>query len=185
VFVAIRGSDGAILWQKAPPGVIATGPVVVAAGHVCFGYSLFNAPGGGIMALRASDGSPAWQTSLPNIPQVELAGGAGARYSLLPGAGASGLPSLTAYSASTGKALYQHPFPSLPVQFIPAFEQPPVVTGGTLYVVAPAEPATGPPSKTGPQPLTVLMALNASNGGLKWYRTFDAFIAQTPVVVAS
>ena len=185
VILAIRASDGSILWQKAPPNILAAGSLAVTGGTVSFAYTQFNGPGSGIMGLRASDGALAWQTPLTNTGQMQLGGGGGVLYGQAAYGG--GALWLLTYNARDGKAIYQKQFPNLPIQANSGgIGAAPVVVGGTVFVVAQGEAlATGTPTAAGLPPVSVVVALNASDGSLKWDRALTGFAPPQLAVLLS
>ncbi len=173
--LAVRTSDGKTIWSATLADVGAIGGVVIGGGAVCYSYEAVNGPGSGIGALDATDGSLKWQLSTSADRAAPLASSDGILYS--EGASGSG-PSLTrtmrAYVISTGQALFDQSFPNLPAQStLGAINQPPQVFGGNIYFVAPESPAAGS------QPLSVVFALNTSNGDLMWDRSLNGAAVQT------
>ena len=67
---------------------------------------------------------------------------------------------LRAFDMSTGKSLFAHPFPSLPVQVVNIQGTPPRVADGEIYLVAIG--VSGTPGTPGaqPQPMSVVVALS-------------------------
>src|SRR5260221_625422 len=116
--LAVRASDGKVLWQKtAPDGVVTTG-IVVTGGMVSYSYARANNdPGGGIIALHAADGSPGWQVSWPSAIPDSVVGGDGVLYAAtVAPSGREGQLAVVAYNVPTGAPLFDRPLPRLPVQ---------------------------------------------------------------------
>ncbi|HEV2332442.1 MAG TPA: hypothetical protein VGV16_04705, partial [Gammaproteobacteria bacterium] len=88
---------------------------------------------------------------------------------------------VAAYDAQTGAQLFDRPVPRLPVQLDSppgqgAFQE----TGGTLYFASPGNPiATGATA----QSVSVVLALRASDGSLKWARRLDGDVEPSIFVV--
>ncbi len=181
--LAVRASDGKVLWQKtAPDGVVTTGTVVT-GGMVSYSYARANNdPGGGIIALHAADGSPGWQVSWPSAIPDGFVGGDGVLYAAtVAPSGREGQLAVVAYNVQTGAPLFDRPLPRLPVQLdSPSGQGGFQEAGGTLYFVSPGNPiATGPTA----QLVSMVLALRASDGSPKWARTLDGDIEPTFFVV--
>ena len=180
--LAVRASDGRVLWQMtAPDGAVTTG-VVVTGGMVSYSYTLAHGPGGGIVALHASDGSPAWQVSWSSVAPDGFAGGGGVLYAIAEASsGASSGLAVASFDAQTGALLFDRPVPRLPVQLdgTPG-EGTLQEAGGTLYFVSPAMPVqTGATA----QLVSVALALRASDGSLTWARALDGNVERSFFVV--
>jgi outer membrane protein assembly factor BamB len=177
--LAVRASDGTVLWHTPLVGKVPSGGVVVSDGTVCY------SSGGGIVALHAADGSLSWQTStqFSNGP-VSLASSDNSTIYALhttttkSQSGVSVATTLLAFDASSGKSLLTHPFPSLPIQA--EFENgvQPQVAGGVLYVVGIGVPTQENTTTAQPQTISIVLALNASDGSLKWDRTLNGAAEQ-------
>jgi outer membrane protein assembly factor BamB len=111
--VAVRASDGKLLWQQRQAGV-SVEPVVVSDGLVINDT-------GPVFALRASDGKLLWQGSVSPSGVGSAAGkpeavSAGVVYI----GGDNGM--VTALHASDGKPLWQYAIQELPVQTSPVYQ---------------------------------------------------------------
>lgn len=180
--LAVRASDGKVLWQKtAPDGAVTTG-VVVTGGMVSYIYTLANGPGGGIVALHAADGRPAWQITWSSLAPDGFAGGGSVLYAALEAPSDSGSRlALVAYDAQSGALLFDRPIPRLPVQLdgTPG-EGMLQEAGGTLYFVSPGMPIqTGTTARL----VSVALALRASDGSLSWARMLDGNVERSFFVV--
>jgi outer membrane protein assembly factor BamB len=181
--LAVRASDGKVLWQKTAPDGVVTAGTVVTGGMVSYDFvRANNDPGGGIIALRAADGSPGWQVSWPSAVPDGFAGGEGVLYAAtVAPSGQWGQLAVAAFDAQTGAQLFDLPVPQLPVQLDSppgqgAFQE----AGGTLYFVSPGNPiATGATA----QLVSVVLALRASDGSLKWARRLDGDVEPSIFVV--
>jgi outer membrane protein assembly factor BamB len=164
-----------VLWHATPPVAASAGNLVVTKETVCYTYSPVNdsaQQGVGIVALHAADGSLAWQAAPNALGPVALAASNGVLYAVEPSATASAASSLTlhAFDASTGRTLFDRPFPNLPVQLVSDNSAPPQVADGATYLLYTAVQ----PGRSGPpQPLSVVLALSTSDGRPKWVRTFN------------
>jgi outer membrane protein assembly factor BamB len=175
VILAVRASDGKVVWQASPPEPGAAGNVVVTAGMVCYGYQSVNGPGGGLIGLRASDGQLAWQdTVTSDVGPVNLAAADGLLYTQDSTKTPTALAStLHAYDARTGKTVFNRPFPSLPAQIVASGGTPPLIAGGVVYLTLQAVPEQASTAEAGPPGLTVVLALSAHDGSLVWDRTLN------------
>jgi outer membrane protein assembly factor BamB len=181
VVQAVRASDGATLWHTAPvAGFI--NDLVVSGGTVCYSYSLGNGPGGAIVALHASDGSPSWQVPVQGNGEPSLAADGSAIYAVTSTTSKTTsmfgvTTTLLVFDASSGRSLLHQPFPSLPVQaqFAQGSGPQPKVVGGVLYVVGQAV-STGP--GTSPTSQSIVVALNTHDGSLAWQRQIPGYIGQ-------
>lgn len=168
--LAVRVRDGAVLWRSTPLG--ASGSVVVSGGMVYYSYGLMDGPGGGIVALRAADGSSSWQATTQSGGPVPLAAGDGVLYTAEQSKSATAVVlKLHAYDASTGRTIFERPFPSLPIQPDLGPGSPLQVVAGSIYLVVTGVSAQTGTLATPPQPVSIVLALNASDGSLKWGRT--------------
>src|SRR5260221_3430254 len=174
VILAIKASDGTVLWQTTPVAA-AAGNVVVSDGTVCYSYISVNGSRGGIVALHVADGSLSWQATTQSGGPVPLAAGNGVLYAVDQGKWALvGLQlTLHAYDASTGKSIFEQPFPSLPVQLVPDAYMQLQVVGGAIYLVTWGVPAQTSSPTAERQQMSVVLALSASDGSLKWDHTSD------------
>jgi outer membrane protein assembly factor BamB len=181
--LAVRASDGKVLWQKTAPDGAVTLETVVTGGMVSFSYARANNdPGGGIIALHAADGSPGWQVSWPSALPDGISGGNSMLYAAtVAPSGNAGQLAVAAYDAQTGAQLFDRPLPRLPVQLDSppgpgAFQE----VDGTLYFISPGNPiATGGIARL----VSMVLALRASDGSLKWARVLDGDVEPTFFVV--
>jgi outer membrane protein assembly factor BamB len=152
--VALRPSDGALLWRSGATGVGAVGSTAatpVSDGDRVYGLQLGD-NGVSIVALRASDGTTAWQSSPINSLNPTLAAANGVVYfsnstyhngqSITHPA-----PAILAFRGSDGHLLWQHTFTAQD-QIMSA----PVVANGKIYIGVGAS----------------LAVLRASDGALLW-----------------
>jgi outer membrane protein assembly factor BamB len=172
--LAVRASDGKVLWHAAPPEPGAAGNVVVSGGLVCFGYDLVDGSGGGLAALHAADGSLAWHVSVAGAP-LQLAAGNGMLFAQDTSQSDQAVTaSLHAYDAGTGKTVFDRPFPALPGQLLPNGGGPvPQVAGGAIYLVDAAVSSQAGAAPAQPQLITLVMALRVNDGSLEWSRAID------------
>ena len=180
--LAVRASDGKVLWQKTAPDAVVTEETVVTGGIVSFSYTHANGLGGGFIALHAADGSPAWQVSWSSITPDGFAGSNGALYAAVetPSGRASQL-ALVAYDARSGAQIFDRPLPRLPVQL----DSTPGggtlrEAGGTLYFVSPGMPIQ---SGSAARLVSMTLALRASDGSLSWARMLDGNVEPSFFVV--
>lgn len=170
--LAVNASDGKTLWQTTPPVPGAAGSVAVNGGIVCYTFAQVNHSGGGVVALRSGDGSLVWQAFLHGgaFPLTMQSGVAYVIDSdVIQAPSNSTTQALDAYDAATGKLLFARDFPDLHYPILSILGNAngalPQVAQGALYVIA--QSAT---QGATPQPLSIVLALSASDGSQKWAR---------------
>jgi outer membrane protein assembly factor BamB len=177
--LAVRASDGAVLWQNASPAASIVGSLVVSGGTVCYSYGQVTSQDGGLVALRAADGHLSWQAATQAPGSVALAADASSIYALestttKSPTSASVQTTLLAFDATSGAARPPHLFPSLPVQADLETQTRPQVVDGVLYVVGTSVPTSpgGPgPATPAAAPVSVVLAVRAQDGSLIWDHT--------------
>jgi outer membrane protein assembly factor BamB len=181
--LAVRASDGVVLWQNASPTASTVESLVASGGTVCYSYGQVTGQAGGLVALRATDGHLSWQaaTQAPGaVTQapgaVTLAADPSTIYALestttKSPTSASVQTTLLAFDATSGAARPPHLFPNLPVQADFGTATQPYVAGGVLYVVGMSVPtAAGGPGPATPTTVqvSVVLALRVQDGSLLW-----------------
>ncbi len=176
--LAVRASDGMLLWSKAAPSASQIARIAVTGGTVCYSYGRLNAPGG-IVALHAIDGSLSWQTSTPETSKVSgvsaaIAADSSMIYALDPPS--SGAPTaatvLRVFDASSGKSLLVQPIPKLPIQIGIGGAEPLQVVSGVLYVVGTMLAVTQVATSQ-QQYVSIAVALNTYDASLVWQHQFS------------
>jgi outer membrane protein assembly factor BamB len=174
IIEAVKASDGTRLWHTTSLAGTAAMSLLANAEGIFYTYSSVATPGGGLVALHASDGSVAWQATVSNAAPTLLAADGGVVYTKeVSGKSAAG-PSLSlrAFDAQNGTARFERPFPTLPLQLLPKGSGPGTIGGGALYLIAVAVHA-GTPAVAYEQLQSFVLALRASDGKALWNRALD------------
>jgi outer membrane protein assembly factor BamB len=181
--LAVRASDGMLLWSKAAPAATEITGFVVTGGMVCYSYGGTNVPGG-IVVLHASDGSLSWQSSTPGTSafagvSAAITADGSKLYALEPTSIAStAMTRLHVFDVSTGKSLLLQSFPRLPIQVTFGWSAPLQVVSGVLYVVG-----TRLSTNSAATGVSIAVALNTYDASLVWQHQFNG-IAQPNFLVA-
>lgn len=174
IIEAIAVHDGTRLWQTTTPAGTAVMDLLASADGVFYTYSDYASPGGGLVALHASDGTTAWQQPLNDAgPSPALLAVDGTTvYAQVASLSAGAVVNLVfrAYDAHTGKVAYERALPSLPLQLLPKSSSPALIVGGALYqALAGVQLGTA----AAQQVQCVVLGLRTSDGSAQWTHTLD------------
>jgi outer membrane protein assembly factor BamB len=187
--LAVKASDGTELWHtESPTGSIAT-QLLAGDDTVYYVYDSLSSVGGGLQALRATDGSPAWQKTSPNGGLAVLAADGGEVFtSDFSGKSATGQAfTLHAYNSANGAVVFESP--------VPAPKEPLAYTGGSnglqarvvngvLYLIALGVTTETPTATTSPSQSSIVLALGAGDGKLKWEHALNGDVGHASFYAA-
>ena len=151
--LAVRASNGQVLWQATTPGLARGSPVVVADGAVCYLADAPFSPASGIVALHTQDGSLSWQFFSQSSQPFLLLPSGGVLYALSETLQTTSYQErLDAYAMSDGSHLSRIPLPSSDGLGLMQ------VADGVFYGVVDTPNATA----------ALVISLKASDGSLNW-----------------